>query len=140
MHICIDSCVFIQGIESLDHAAELLFSLISKDLRLSIPRLVAKEVVRNLHSAEKQRRFYKIFTHGQIAQVVDAPVPQPLVDKYVQMGLPGKADAFIGAFAEWQRVNYLISNNRHFLRVLHPDAFTVLDAATFIAHWDTRNF
>jgi hypothetical protein len=55
-----------------------------------------------------------------------------LVDKYVTLGLPEKADAFIGAFAEWMAVNYLISDNRHFLRELQTDAFTILPPAEFI--------
>jgi len=59
-------------------------------------------------------------------------VPRALVDKYVLLGIPEKADAFIGAFAEWMQVQYLISDNRHFLRDLQTDAFKVLDAVDFV--------
>ncbi len=31
---------------------------------------------------------------------------------------------------------HLISDNRHFLRDLHTDAFTVLDGAAFVARWE----
>lgn len=55
------------------------------------------------------------------------------------MGLNEKGDAFIGAFAEWKKVAYIISNNRHFLRILHPDAFRVLDATTFVARCMTNS-
>jgi hypothetical protein len=46
--------------------------------------------------------------------------------------LPEKADAFIGAFAEWMQVRYLVSDNRHFLRDLQTDAFDVSNAARFV--------
>ncbi len=49
-------------------------------------------------------------------------MPTALVTKYVTLGLPQKADAVIGAFAEWQGVKYLISDNRHFLVELDSDA------------------
>ncbi len=50
----------------------------------------------------------------------------------MDLGLPVKADAFIGAFAEWMQVQYLISDNRHFLRDLATDAFGVLEASNFL--------
>jgi hypothetical protein len=58
-----------------------------------------------------------------------------LLNKYVALGLRAKGDAFIGAFAEWQQVKYLISDNRHFLRQLQTDAYQVLDPLTFLLRW-----
>jgi hypothetical protein len=136
MHICIDSNVFIRSIQVHDPINTRVLDLIAPDLTLSLPRLIAQEVQRNLWTAHQVRRFYRLFHYPDIARIIDEPVPPELVNKYVQMGLNDKGDAFIGAFAEWQGVAYLISNNRHFLRVLRPDAFTVLDAATFVAQWD----
>jgi hypothetical protein len=63
---------------------------------------------------------------------VDELAPRELVREYADKGLPEKADAFIGAFAEWMHVRYLISDNRHFLRDLQTTAFQVLDVAAFI--------
>jgi hypothetical protein len=48
MRICIDSCVFIHGIQQTDSAAGRLLELIGPELTLVIPRLVAQEVTRNL--------------------------------------------------------------------------------------------
>ena len=101
-----------------------------------IPRLVAQEVTRNLRSTEQVRQFYRLFHGVDFAFIVDEPVPPALVDKYTSLGLPSKADAVIGAFAEWMGVRYLISDNRHFLRELQTDAFEVLDAAEFVARWE----
>jgi len=117
-------------------AARKLVSLISPSLQLVIPRLVAQEVTRNLHSAKQVRRFYRLFHDLDAASIVDEPLPMELVIKYVNLGLPAKADAYIGAFAEWQEVSYLISDNRHFLRELRTEAFEVVDAETFLAHWE----
>jgi predicted nucleic acid-binding protein len=136
MRICIDSCIFIHGLQGNDPATRRLITLISPTLQLVIPRLVAQEVTRNLQSLEQVRRFYRLFHEIDWAFIVDEPVPTDLVEKYVHLGLPAKADAFIGAFAEWMEARYLISDNRHFLRELRTDAFDVLDAASFVARWE----
>lgn len=138
MRICIDSSVLIQSLQTSDPAAVRLLDLIGPDLILLIPRLVAQEVTRNLTTPEQVRRFYRLFQAYDIAFIVDEPVPRHLVDKYVDLGLPGKADAFIGAFAEWLQVRYLISDNRHFLRQLQTTAYEVVDSEEFIARWEAN--
>ncbi len=133
MRICIDSCVLIHGLQQSDPAAVQLLDLIGPELILLIPRLVAQEVTRNLGTQEQVRRFYRLFQARDFVFIVDEPVPRVLVDQYAYLGLPEKADVFIGAFAEWMQVRYLISGNRHFSRDLQTDAFGVLDAPGFIA-------
>ncbi|MBN1484789.1 MAG: PIN domain-containing protein [Chloroflexia bacterium] len=137
MHICIDSCVFINRLRGHDPAVQRLISLIGPTLQLVVPRLVVQEVTRNLRSHEQVRRFFQLFHQSGHAFIVDEPVPINLVNKYVELGLPAKADAFIGAFAEWMQVRYLVSDNRHFLRDLRTDAFDVLDAAEFVSRWES---
>jgi len=136
MRICIDSCVFIHGLQESDLAAKRLLDIIGPEMTLTIPRLVAQEITRNLRTPEQVRRFYRLFYDIDFAFIVDEPVPRFLVDKYVTLGLPAKADAFIGAFAEWMKVRYMISENRHFLRDLHTETFQVLDATEFISRWE----
>jgi len=136
MRICIDSSVFIPSLQETDPAAVRILDLVGPKLTLIIPRLVAQEVTRNLDIADQVRRFYHLFQSHKIAFIVDEPIPLELVNKYVNLGLPEKADAFIGAFAEWMNVRYLISDNRHFLRELETDAFVVLDAAEFVSRWE----
>ena len=136
MRICIDSCVFIRRLQRSSPEVERLFALIGPALQLVIPRLVALEVTRNLRSVAQVRLFYQLFQDVNFAHIVDEPVPMVLVQKYTLLGLPGKADAFIGAFAEWMQVQYLISDNRHFLRQLHTDAFAVVEPVQFLALWD----
>jgi hypothetical protein len=138
MRICIDSCVFIHSLQQNDPPAVQLLDLIGPELILLIPRLAAQEVTRNLATPEQVSRFYRLFHGRDFAFIVDEPVPREWVSQYVTMGLPEKADAFIGAFAEWMQVRYLISDNRHFLRDLRTDAYEVLDAAEFIQRWETN--
>jgi predicted nucleic acid-binding protein len=137
MRICIDSSVFIPALQGSDSAAVRLLNLIGPSMTLIIPRLVAQEVTRNLNTPEQIRLFYRLFQRYDFAFIVDEPVPRDLVEKYMALGLPGKADAFIGAFAEWLNARYLVSDNRHFLRDLQTDAFTVLDASAFIERWES---
>lgn len=136
MRICIDSCVFINGLTQTDSEAARLLDLIGPGLVLVIPRLVAQEVTRNLQRPQQVRRFYRLFHQRAFAFVVDELVPPALVDEYARRGLPQKADAFIGAFAEWMAVGYLISDNRHFLRNLQTTAYRVMDAGEFLALWE----
>jgi hypothetical protein len=135
MHICIDSSVFVRGIKTRDATIATIFSLVGDRVALSIPRLVANEVTRNLNSPRQIRAFYELFQQTDVAIIVDEPVPESLVQTYVSLGLPAKADAFIGAFAEWKQVDCLLSDNRHFLRQLHTAAFEVLDPAAFMSWW-----
>lgn len=65
-------------------------------------------------------------------QIIDLRVPERLVADYVARGLRAKGDAYIGAFAEWMRVEYLISDNRHFLRELRTDAYRLLSPGDFL--------
>lgn len=133
MLICIDSCVFIRGIrDETSDAAETL-ALVGTAVSLVIPRLIAQEVARNLTQPAQIKTFYQLFSSSTFAFVVEEPVPRPLVLKYTTLGLPAKADAFIGAFAEWMGVNYLLSDNRHFLRKLLTEAYQVTTPGEFLA-------
>ncbi|KAA3663469.1 MAG: hypothetical protein DWQ04_10565 [Chloroflexi bacterium] len=139
MLICIDSCVFIRGLHNEASDAAQLLTLVGPALPLVIPRLVVQEVVRNLTDPKQVKTFYQIFAHRSFAYIVEEPVPRELVFKYVELGLPEKADAFIGAFAEWFQVDYLISDNRHFLRQLKTEAYQIVDPDNFIANWEPEN-
>jgi hypothetical protein len=136
MRICIDSCTLIHGLQQSDPSAAQLLDLIDYELTLVVPRLIAQEVTRNLNTPDQVRSFYRLFQDKDFAFIVDELIPRELVERYVHLGLPAKADAFIGAFAEWMEVRYLISDNRHFLRDLKTEAFVVLDATDFLTKWE----
>ena len=131
MRICIDSSVFIRGLLTRDDVISRILDAIGPDISLTVPRLVALEVTQNLQTNQQIHLFYYLFQEFNHAVIVDELVPPHLVQIYGQKGLPLKADAFIGAFAEWQHVDILISDNRHFLRELETPAFTVLSPDEF---------
>jgi hypothetical protein len=133
MRICIDSNQFIFGIGGTDPASESLLLLLPR-LNIVLPQLVINEVTRNLTETQT-RMFFALLTNAPQVTIVDAPVPVPLVRKYIALGLREKADAFIGAFVEWQGAQYLISDNRHFLLELTGAAFEVLRPEVFLERY-----
>jgi len=133
MLICIDSCVFIQGFQKTDDAAVHLLDSINPALNLVIPRLIAQEVTRNLTTQEQVRHFYRLFSQRNFCLIVDEPVPSQLVQKYIELGLRTKADAYIGAFCEWMQIHYLVSDNRHFLREVNSQAYQITDAHNLLS-------
>jgi predicted nucleic acid-binding protein len=130
MRICIDSNQFIFGLSGSDVASETLLKLLPR-LEVVIPRLVLKEVTRNLNQSQV-KAFYVLLNRTPHVSIVDEPVPIELVRKYVGLGLSEKADAVIGAFAEWQGARYIISDNRHFLNELQSTAFEVVSPEEFL--------
>ena len=136
--ICIDSSVLIPPGQVSDPDAVWLLSAIGPDLPLIIPRLIAQEVNRNLTTTTQVRQFYRLFSAHDVAFIVDEPIPRVQVGKYVGLGLPEKADAFVGVFVEWLQISYLISANRHFLRDLQTESFRVLAPAEFRARFQSN--
>jgi hypothetical protein len=130
MRICIDSNQFIFGISGTDAAAEALMLLLPR-LEVVIPRLVMNEVTRNLGEPEI-KALYLLLNQAPGVTLIDEPAPAHLVARYITLGLREKGDAFIGAFAEWQQVEYLISENRHFLSELRGAAFEVIAPEEFL--------
>ncbi len=133
MRICIDSNQFIFGLEGTDPLSEELVLLLP-DLEVVLPRLVIQEVTRNLRPA-RVKALYALLNEAEHATIVEEPAPKYLVALYTDRGLPAKADAIIGAFAEWQGVDFLITDNRHFLRDLREAAFEVLSPAEFLERY-----
>jgi len=137
MRICIDSNQFIFGLSGTDAASETLLKLLPY-LDVVVPRLILKEVTRNPDQAQA-KAVYALLQQTPRVCIVEEPVPPELVRKYVELGLREKADAVIGAFAEWQGARYLVSENRHFLSELHSAAFEVVSPDEFLKrfYWDS---
>ena len=133
MRICIDSNQFIFGLSGTDAASERLLLWLPL-WEVVIPRLVISEVTRNLHSSEV-RALHLLLQCSSTIVVIDEAVPRNLVEKYLALGLREKGDAFIGAFTEWQRASYLISDNRHFLVELRTNAFEVVTPEVFLQRY-----
>lgn len=130
MLITIDSNQFVFGISGESIASEQLLMLIPQ-LEVVIPRIVLNEVTRNLQR-DGLRKFYNLLNNAPSIVIIDDFIPRQLLDKYVDLGLREKGDAFIGAFAEWQKVDILISDNRHFLVELQGTPFDVMKPEQFL--------
>ncbi len=130
MRICIDSNQFIFGLSGSNVASERILKLLPR-LEVVIPRLILKEVTRNLNQAQA-KTLYTLLNQSPHVAIVEDPVPAELVRKYIDLGLREKADAVIGAFAEWQGASYIISDNRHFLDELQCNAFKVVSPDEFL--------
>ncbi len=134
MRICIDSNQFILALTQADpEAEELILNLAEFDV--FVPRLVMKEVTRNL-AADRVDYLHRLIADNARFHIVDASTPPELIEKYVALGLPAKADALIGAFTAWVGAQYLISDNRHFLS-LTTEPFEVLQPGEFLQRWRT---
>ena len=133
MLICIDSNLFILGTTGIDADAAAVMDILP-ELNVAVPRMVIVETVRNLAPIGMDKQFFATIRRSPRFRIVDAPVPRELIEKYVALGLPAKADALIGAFTEWVGAQYLISDNRHFLS-LTTDAFEVLRPGDFLRRW-----
>ena len=129
--ICIDSNQFVFGLNETNEDSVTFLNILS-DFNVAIPRLITQEVTRNLDTAVQVRKFYRLIHGAPNFLVVDEPVPQTFVTKYVELGLREKADTVIGAFAEWVGAKYLVSDNRHFLQELKTDAFEVISPSEFL--------
>ncbi|MBC8446923.1 MAG: type II toxin-antitoxin system VapC family toxin [Chloroflexi bacterium] len=135
MLICIDSNIFILGTTDADADAAALMDMLPQ-LSVVVPRLIVVETVRNLAPIGMDKQFFATIGEATRFHIVDAPTPPDLIEKYTALGLPAKADALIGAFTEWMGVQYLISDNRHFLS-LTTEAFEVLRPGEFLYRWHT---
>ena len=105
-----------------------------KDYVVIVPAMVVQEVTSNLAamSSTLPKMFYSLLNDASAHTVryYNEP-PEGLWLKYLNLGL-SEEDAFIGAFAEWVGAKFLVSENKHFLRRLTPEAFEVVDALTLL--------
>ena len=79
MRICIDSNQFIFGLGGTDPASETLMTLLP-GLEVVLPRLVIKEVSRNLTESQTKTLFSLMNKASQI-KIVEEPVPVEMVHK-----------------------------------------------------------
>jgi hypothetical protein len=134
MRLILDTNEYIFALDPLSSrpwSIQLFDTLIKQldDFQVFVPDIIRDEVQHNLPRSLLSN-FYRLIMTPQFIHASLFDMPQHYFHKYRQLGLK-QADATIAAFAEWQQVDLLISENRHFLR-LQADSFTVLDAEQFL--------
>ena len=91
---------------------------------------IVKEVLRNIKETIKGE-FYKMLFKNKILVKNEKP-PFYLFGKYKKLGLK-KGDITIAAFCEHVSADYLITENRHFLKDVGIDEFRIITLKDFLA-------
>jgi hypothetical protein len=93
-----------------------------------MPRIILQELHNNL-SGKMLNKLYKLLIKANI-EIVDLKAPIKLVQEF-KVVLPFE-DSVIAAYCKLFEVDYLVSENRHFLVSFRPKMFRVLPADKFL--------
>ncbi|MCP4403280.1 MAG: type II toxin-antitoxin system VapC family toxin [bacterium] len=125
--ISLDTNVIIFGLRKLDlYAGILRQHLFQFDVRMSAQ--VKRELQKNL-SADEFRQFYDLIGLVSTIHIVYQSSDDQILSLYRQLGLK-TGDAMIAAFCEQEAIDFLISENRHFLHELPKRSFQIIDSQT----------
>ena len=126
MRIVLDSNEYIIFLNKKSIALNELFEKEGIVIYINYP--IAKEVLRNVAETIKSK-FYKILFKNKI-EVNDKILPFYLFGKYKKIGLK-KGDITIASFCEFIKADYLITENRHFLKEAEVKEFKVVAIKDF---------
>ncbi len=132
--LVLDANEYIFGLSELKDTCVKLLDVLPfvEGVKVVVSNTVLDEAARNLryvHSILVTKFNDLIYGYEKFSVVSDERLPQSLVEEYQRLGLPSEADARIGAFVEWVKADFLVSENRHFLKKLKTTAYQVIDAA-----------
>jgi rRNA-processing protein FCF1 len=140
MRIILDSNEYILGLDttagpsSPSRLLDLLRILIdeSEEFRILIPEIIVREVQRNL-PPDLERDFFRLIQSSHKIEYHDmVKVPKATFQKYRRQKRLKQADALIAAFADFMKVDYVVSENRHIYRDLKATGFITLTAQDFV--------
>ena len=106
-----------------------ILKLLKLKAKIYLNNLIFKEVIRNIRR-ETIKYFINLLKNPRFV-VIEEKIPQILIGKYKRQGLK-KGDVIIAAFCDYVNADYLVSENRHFLKSARFDKFKVLDLNTFL--------
>ena len=127
MIIVLDSNEYIHYINKKNLLPQKLF--LDKNLAIFINDHIIREVLRNIEELQK-KEFYNIIFKYNI-EFYGLKLPVHLLDKYKNLGLK-KGDVAVAAFCEAIDAEYLISENRHFLKGIKNTKFKIVNAEQFL--------
>ena len=128
MRIVLDSNEYIIFLNKKSTALNELFE--KEGIVIYVNGSIVKEVLRNVAETIKSK-FYKILFKNKI-EVNDKILPFYLFGKYKKIGLK-KGDIAIAAFCEFIKADYLITENRHFLKEAKFKEFKVVAIKDFLS-------
>jgi len=132
MRISLDTNIWIFGILGIDSCCEKILLNLAQ-FEIIIPNQVRAELERNF-SPDSLKVFYKFINRLDIVLSYER-VPESYILMFEAKGLK-KGDAVIGGFAQWKKVDVIVSDNRDFLRGLSADhSFQVMSPKDFCARF-----
>ena len=102
---------------------------LSENFDFRVSRQIVKEILGNIPKNYQGKLFN--FINSGIIKYDDKLIDKNLLVKYKNCGLK-KGDAVIAAFADRENTDFLISENRHFLKELKTRKFKILNAEQFL--------
>ena len=140
MRIVLDSNEYILGLDTTEGPSpssrllDLVRILIDEleEFRLLVPEIIVREVQRNL-PAGLEKDFFRLIQSSRKIEYHDlVHVPKETFLKYRRQKRLKQADALIAAFADFMKVDYVVSENRHIYRDLKTEDFVTLTAQDFL--------
>lgn len=134
MKVVLDTNEFIFALRDKEYFALNVLKLAGINYTCIIPEMILEEVfqkfkfLKGKNFASKIRYF---ITNMDITILPDEIVNQYLIEKYRRKGAKG-ADAFIAAFAEFIGADYIVSENRDFLKEIKFEKIKVCKAEEFL--------
>jgi predicted nucleic acid-binding protein len=133
MQISLDTNVWIFGILEYDQYCQKILLNLS-DFQVLVPNQVRKELSDNL-SKEFLKYFYQLALQPNVHLNYET-VPDEYISMFESKELK-KGDTIIAGFAEWQKVDKIIFDNRDFLRGLSAGHyFEVMSPQEFCEEFD----
>ena len=127
MIIVLDSNEYIQYFErSLEILDEILTN---EEISIYINEIIVKETLRNIDE-HKKKDFYSLVSRRPFT-AYNEKLPLVLLEKFKKLGLK-KGDIAIAAFCEHLSADFLVTENRHFLKSRKFEKFEVLSLKGFL--------
>lgn len=113
-----------------DNKSEDILKLLdNQDIKIFLNDLIFQEVIRNLRR-ESTKYLINLLKNPRFEFIINK-IPENLIEKYKKLGLK-KGDFVIAAFCESIEADYLITENRHFLKSKKFDRFEVVNLKEFL--------
>jgi len=113
-----------------DNKNDILLKLLNlPNIKIYLNSLIFREVLRNMRK-ESIKYLINLIKNPKFVTNSEK-IPKSLIEKYKKLGLK-KGDVVVAAFSEYVKADYLITENRHFLKAMKFDEFEVLGVKEFL--------
>lgn len=110
-------------------SSDILKLLDCRDIKIFLTDLIIQEAIRNMRK-ESVKDFFNMLKNPRFEVIIEK-IPKNLIEKYKKTTLK-KGDVLIAAFCDYINADYLITENRHFLKSIKFDKFKVVSFRDFL--------